>query len=209
MKKILKFIMYAFLVLIGIGILSAIFGGGDEETTDPAPDTDEELVEEGIEEEAPEEEAPEEEAPEEEDVDEVAGIGDTIELEEMSYTVHGVDKATQVGENEFLTEEAGSGAIFYVIDVEVHNGGSESVTVDSNLFSLVTEDGTTYDPDSMATQYANEGGAAFFLESVNPGLSLEGNLVFEVPEGLQQDELSLNVREGIFSTNEGLIRLSE
>jgi len=49
---------------------------------------------------------------------------------------------------------------------------------------LVDSAGRTYDADSMATAYANLN-ANTLIAAINPGNSVQGGIVFDVPDGTQ------------------------
>ncbi|WP_018392541.1 DUF4352 domain-containing protein [Bacillus sp. 37MA] len=92
---------------------------------------------------------------------------------------------------------------FTLIKVNVTNEGDEAITVDSNFFKLLSG-GKTYKADGSAAIYANDD-TGFFLESVNPGVALEGYVVFDVPADLPNPQLQ--VQTGFWGTETGIINL--
>lgn len=182
--------------LIAIIIVVGLVGGGGDETEtkdDIAADTtsESELVSESSQEEA-------------ESVEEtqVYSIGDTVDVGDVTYVVNSVDSATNVG-GEYGQNSKGT---YLLVNVTVTNNGDESLTVDNSLFKLLN-DGKEYDSDSAAGIYANDD-SSFFLESVNPELSLTGNVVFDVSDTvINSESKQLQVSTGFWGTETGLIDL--
>lgn len=197
-----KFFKIGCLGIIGIvvlvAILGALAGGGAEEET---PETNtaapaEETATEETTEEAPAEEAAEE--PAEEPVEE-AGIGTEVKVGDVYFTANEVTTATNVGGEYGVTAQSQ----FTIVNVTVRNEKNEAITVDSSFFKLLSGE-RTYDSDGTAAIYANED-ADFFLTSVNPGVSLTGNVVFDVPADLENPQMQ--VQTGFFGTETGIINL--
>lgn len=182
--------------LIAIIIVVGLVGGGGDETetqSDIAADTtgESELVSESSQEEA-------------ESVEEtqVYSIGETVDVGDVTYVVNSVDSATNVG-GEYGQNSKGT---YLLVNVTVTNNGDESLTVDNSLFKLLN-DGKEYDSDSAAGIYANDD-SSFFLESVNPELSLTGNVVFDVSDTvINSESKQLQVSTGFWGTETGLIDL--
>lgn len=192
--------------VIVVIILVGAFGGDDEaekaveEVTEPAEavaaeETKEEVTEEKTEEPA-EEEAKEEEPPAEEPN---PGIGEEIIVGDVHFTVNETSTAQNVG-GEYGVDAQSQ---FLILNVTIQNEKNEAVTVDSSFFKLLSGE-RTYDSDGTAAIYANDD-ASFFLESVNPGVALTGNVVFDVPADLEN--MQLQVQTGFFGTETGLIDL--
>lgn len=182
--------------LIAIIIVVGLVGGGGDETetqSDIAADTtsESEIVSESSQEEA-------------ESVEEtqVYSIGETVDVGDVTYVVNSVDSATNVG-GEYGQNSKGT---YLLVNVTVTNNGDESLTVDNSLFKLLN-DGKEYDSDSAAGIYANDD-SSFFLESVNPELSLTGNVVFDVSDTvINSESKQLQVSTGFWGTETGLINL--
>lgn len=224
-----KWVVIILLVIIAFSACVAALGGGEEGTTaessnEEATPTASDSTEESTEEETSENEITEEDLPNEEESDaneqtddEVAedaespdtSIGENLEVGNMSYVVNEVYTADQVGPSMF-PETANE--TYVVINLSVTNNGSEAVTVDSNFFKMVIE-GNTLDADSAASMSANQNDNgeitnSFFLENLNPGSTLSGNIVFDINESLANNqEKILQVQEGMFGTKTGTISL--
>jgi len=57
------------------------------------------------------------------------------------------------------------------------------------------------------TTYGMNNDNSFFLESVNPNMSLAGKIIFDVPQSVAEGDAQLQVSEGMWGTNTGLINL--
>lgn len=199
----LKIVGIVFAIFIGLAIIGAMLGGeeqvANEETTPVTggEGTNEENVNEEVED---TENVNKDEASENEEVVEIAGIGEQINVSDVFFTVNDVSTATNVG-GEYGQDAQSQ---FTIINVTVQNEKNEPITVDSNFFKLLSGE-RTYEADGTAGMYANED-ADFFLTSVNPGVSLTGNVVFDVPADLT--DLILQVQTGFWGTETGQIKLN-
>lgn len=87
--------------------------------------------------------------------------------------------------------------MYWLIRVGVENKDKESRTIDASMFQLIGPDGIKYDPDSTANIYANDD-THFFLEKINPGISIEGFVVFDMPQNITDtDDFILRVNSGV------------
>jgi len=107
-----------------------------------------------------------------------------------------VTVAPAVGEDFFSLEANGQ---FWIIGVAVKNEDSEARMVDTSMFSLIGPDGIEYEPDTEADIYVNSGGKSFFLEEINPGITAQSFIVFDMPPELegQMDQFKLRVQSGV------------
>lgn len=193
------FARHKFLTVIGAIILIIIFansfgGGPDAPSTATKPAATAEAEKAPVaeqEESAPQEQASAEpaaaEEPGAEPVEEDAGgyrIGDVAMVGDMSYRVISAQTATEVGPSFALTKAKGT---FLVLKIEVTNNANESALVDSSFFALKSGE-KKYDADSTASLWANTqedgGNNSFFLESLNPDLTMDGIVVFDVSESV-------------------------
>ena len=187
-----------FWLLVVIVVGGALSSGDDE--TEPANDnaTAENAPETESKVESSEIETVEETEPEEK----AFTIGEVVNVGKVAYTVNSVETASNVG-GEYGQNSKGT---YLVVNVTVTNNGDEALTVDNSLFKLVN-DGKEYDSDTTAGLYANED-VSFFLESVNPELSLTGNLVFDVSDTvINSSTKQLKVSTGFWGTEIELINL--
>ncbi|MFP3322109.1 DUF4352 domain-containing protein [Planococcus sp. SIMBA_160] len=199
MKKVFKVGCLGILGLFALIVVAALVFGGEEESATTSTETESSApAADSTETEATEEEPAEEEAAEE-PAAETAGIGEEVQVGDVFFTVNEISSASNVGGEYGVTAQSQ----FTIVNVTVRNEKNEAITVDNNFFKLLSGE-RTYDSDGSAGIYANED-ADFFLTSVNPGVSLTGNVVFDVPADLEAPQLQ--VQTGFFGTETGVINL--
>lgn len=178
--------------LLVIVLLFVFFTEDEEETNRRKAEEDTELVEDVEAEEDKPEEAEEK----------IAGIGETISVGDVDYTVNDIETATNVG-GEWGKNSKGT---FLIIDVTVANNGNESLRVSDGFFTLLNDD-KEFESDGAAGIYANDEDS-FFLASINPDLSLTGKVIFDVSDAVIDSETKqLQVQTGAWGTEKGLINL--
>ncbi|WP_017624822.1 DUF4352 domain-containing protein, partial [Nocardiopsis chromatogenes] len=119
---------------------------------------------------------------------EAAAIGDTVESGAFAFTVTNVESGvTEVSDESGMLTETPDGQ-YVVVDVTVENIGDESGIFDSSSQTLIDADGKEYSTDTAAEM---TGGTDSFVNEINPGNSVEGQLIFDVPEGVELDTLEL------------------
>lgn len=189
MKKVFKIGCLGF---IGIFLLMAIVGilaGGSDDSATPVAVTDTAA-------DAPEakKEDKKEEAP-----PASTGLGQEVEVGDVFFTAHGTSTAQNIGGEYGVNAQS----MFLIVEVTVRNEKDEALMVDSSFFKLMSGE-RTYDSDGGAGIYANED-TNFFLDKINPGVSVTGNVVFDIPADLADPKLQ--VQTGFFGTETGVITL--
>lgn len=110
----------------------------------------------------------------------------------IRYTVTGVQTTESVG-----TDSVGEDAdgLFVLVTLEMENTGSESLDLTSRPFRLVDQQDREFEVDDQAMLYVDE---SVVFEQLNPGLSKQGVIVFDVaPDG----DYRLRIEpSGLFST---------
>ena len=184
MKKLFKIgcggIVGLFVLILAIGL---IFGETDtkNETTNNASDKKEEQP-----------------------VNKEAGIGEDLSIGKVLFRVNEIGEVNEIkAGNGFLkyTPDA-NGAVFLTVNVTVENKDTKMIQTDSSFFKLISSEGAQYSPSTILV--ADE--KYFLFEGINPGLSLTGNVIFEVPPGL--NDLRLQVQTGYWGTETGKIKLN-
>jgi len=110
---------------------------------------------------------------------EVAKIGQPARDGKFEFTVKGVEcgKST-VGTSPATRQAQGQ---FCFLTVHVKNIGTEQQSLFSANQKLLDDQKTQYSPDDTATAYVSSAGATWFSQ-INPGNSVEGVMVFDVPK---------------------------
>jgi hypothetical protein len=80
---------------------------------------------------------------------------------------------------------------FCLVSVSVTNVADTAETFNDSSQQAIDGKGKTYDVDSAAGTYANKDSSTF-LESINPGNTVKGDLVFDVPEGTKLSAVVLH-----------------
>ena len=136
------------------------------------------------------------------------GVGDVVTVGDVEYTLNSVEIADSLG-NEYLS--ATPQGKYLVVNLTVKNNGNEALLVDSSLFTL--KDGEkTFEADSEGSMYANQdesgNSIGFFLEEMNPDISMDGTIAFDVSEEQANSQTTqLQVSTGFWGTETELINL--
>ncbi|WP_230976527.1 DUF4352 domain-containing protein [Georgenia wutianyii] len=154
-------------VVLGVGA-AAVGGGGDEPTPAATPAADAPAA-------APEETA-EDEAPEAAPVD-LPKIGDAVRDGKFEFTVTAVETGVAAVGNDLFGEEAQGQ--FVLVHMTVANIGDEAQMLSGSNQTLVDDQGRQHSANSSAAIYLDD--ADTFLNDINPGNSVEGVVVFDVP----------------------------
>lgn len=193
-------ILLAVLFVIGLAT-----GGDDKEKADTTANNSDAVDQ--VKKEDPQKEAPKKEAPKKED--KMFSIGEEVSVGDMVYVVNNVEVSNQVGPSVLPTTASGT---FLIANVTVLNKGNKAVTVDSSFFKLVDGE-KEFEADSIASMSANQGEMgqidnSFFLQKLNPDVSLSGNVVFDISEDQAVSSgNALRVQTGAFGTQKAVIKL--
>ena len=85
---------------------------------------------------------------------------------------------------------------FLLCVIGVKNIGNEQQYFSESEQKLLNAEGQQFSPDTTATLY-NSGDNDVFLSQINPGNSVEGVLVFDIPEG--QTPVAAELHDSAFS----------
>jgi hypothetical protein len=118
-----------------------------------------------------------------EESQEIYKTGDVLVIDDIEFEVLSITTEEEVG-NEFLNTTANG--IFLIVELEITNNGSDSITVDTNNFTLINDD-VRFDADTLASMYVNDD-VDFFLTNLNPTTSLTGFVVFDLSEDMANSE---------------------
>jgi len=174
MKKILKWGIIAFVVIMIIG---AISGSGKSTTTTSNSNTGSTST-------------TKKEEPQ-------AKINDTVTDKDLAFTVTGVTTAKTLGNSYTKKEAQGT---FYVVALNIKNVGKETATIDSSMLKVTDSQGRKFDRsiEGQTAKGLSQGKVDMFLQQVQPGLSVNGDIVFDLPD--DATDLKLLVKGGIFGT---------
>ena len=110
----------------------------------------------------------------------MAKVGEVARDGKFEFTVASLECGrASVGTNEYLTKQAQGQ--FCLVNVTVKNIGNEAQTFDSSSQYLYDAANAKFSADGTASLYANPQGSTF-LNQINPGNSVTGIIVFDLPK---------------------------
>lgn len=126
-----------------------------------------------------------------------AKIGEQVQSGDLAFTVNGVKEYQSLG-NTFTSKDAQG--VFKVVSLKIENVGKETKTIDSSMIKLTDSEGRTFERsiDGQTAKGLSQGQVDLFLQQVQPGLSVNGEIVFDVPE--TAEGLAIELRGGLFAT---------
>ncbi|MEU6998988.1 DUF4352 domain-containing protein [Nonomuraea sp. NPDC046570] len=167
-----------FVVLVGgcAALVVSLAGGGDRTTTANA-DRDPGGAKPG--------DKPKKEKPE------APGIGSVVKDGEFSFKVTKLERKARVG-GDFLNKDAQG--VFLLVYVTVKNIGDEQQAFSSSAQKLYAK-GKEYEASAEAAIYLENSKSLY--EEINPGNSVKGIVLFDVPKTLKPDSIELH--DSLFS----------
>lgn len=172
MKKFFKFGCLGIIVLIILIIVIVAVSGGDDENSS----SDDKKTETKAEKPA-----------------KSFAVGDEVKVEDLSFTVNKVEETNEL-KMEYMDSLTTEGK-FIVVDLTVGNNDKKARMIDSEMFRIIGSDGTEYKASSDADMYINDNDLGFFLQEVNPKMTLKGSIAFELPK--DETGYSLQVSSGL------------
>lgn len=125
----------------------------------------------------------------------VAKLNEPVQDGDLAFTATTVETATALG-NQFTKKDAQG--MFQIITLKIENKGKETKTVDSSMISLTDSQGRKFDRsiEGQTAKGLSQGKVDLFLQQVQPGLSVSGDIVFDIPK--EATGLKLFVKGGLF-----------
>lgn len=116
------------------------------------------------------------------------GVGDVVKDGKFSFRITKIDKGlTQVGEDFTASKAQGQ---YILVHVTVRNIGDEAQLFDGAAQKLIDSEDRQYDTDSAAALNLKDSNA--FLNNINPGNSVSGILLFDVPKDFSIKAIELH-----------------
>lgn len=173
----LKALLIGAAVLMGLTVLGTVLKGGGGDTQVSLTNTP------GRTSEAAKPEKPQ--AP---------GLGDVVKDGKFAFKVTKVEKGlSQVGEGFTVSKAQGQ---YVLIHLTVKNIGDEAQMFTDSAQKLIDTKGRQFDADSGAAALGLDGSNAF-LNNINPGNSVKGILLFDVPKNITLKAVELH--DSVFS----------
>ncbi len=133
--------------------------------------------------------APEEGKTEEKPKDDAPGLNTPVEKGKFEFTVVAVENlGTEIGTAPLTTKAQGQ---FVKLDIKVNNISKSAETFLVNYIKLEDAEGRTFDADGSASIYLGAD-ASTWISQINPGNTLEGPVVFDIPADAVPTKLIVN-----------------
>lgn len=130
-------------------------------------------------------------------------IGEIVKVGDVDYLVNHVEVTKTIGD-EYLNTSAQD--TYLVIDVAITNNEKEALSVSDSFFILLNGE-NEYSADSGASIYL--GNDSLIYEEVNPGVTMQGKIIFDVPEAVANSgDSKLQVQTGAWGTEKDIISLA-
>lgn len=117
-----------------------------------------------------------------------AGLGDPVRDGKLEFTVTKIEAGVaEIGDEYFGKEAQGQ---FLLVHVKVENIGDEAQTFFGENFTALDVDDREFSADTEAAIYLDESNS--FINEINPGNTVEGIVVFDVPKDAKITALELH-----------------
>ena len=163
-----------FLVIAGLIILSQLFGGNNSKEK---PETNKTALEESVKKEPVKEEPKEE-----------PKVGDKLIVGDAEIIAKKVFEKTEYKSNNQFIKNVKTKGKFVQVNLEITNKGNESKMFHRSRFKLIDDKNREFDP-SDNFELLSIVDSNLFLKDVNPDMSIDGKLVFEVPADVESYSL--------------------
>jgi glutaredoxin len=173
-------ILTALLILLGIGIVGSVAGGGKKSPSSTSTDIQNETSQQ-----------------EEKKEEVVAGLNTKVQDGDLAFTVLNVEKTKTLG-NSFTSKDAQG--MFHVVSIKIENVGKKTATFDTSMAKVTDSQGREFERsiEGGTAKGMSEGNVDLFLQQVQPGLSVTGDVVFDLPAEIQDPTILL--KGGVFNS---------
>jgi Domain of unknown function (DUF4352) len=171
------------LAIAAILVISGIVGGGqDKNTTQPATQPAVSAPPASL--------APTSAAPAAPKAAPKATIGTPVRDGKFEFTVTGMKPGVPSVGGQYLSKTAQGQ--YVLVTVKVANISDKPQTVFDSNQRLYDGNGRRFDADTAAAIYANDTSSSVFVTPINPGNSIVGTLVFDVPKDVTPTTIELH-----------------
>jgi hypothetical protein len=132
----------------------------------------------------------------------IVPLGTAVNTAKFEILVNGSSNSTRINNGNYLYYEPDTGNEYAIINVTLKNISNEMESFRCSDFQLITlDDSIKYSPSSMIVSSGDE--TFFWLDSMNPSTVKTGNVVFELPQGIDLSTLKLQYNDTwSFDTND-------
>lgn len=178
----------ALLAIVAFIIVITAINGGDDDGTAPAGGSTAAEQDAATNDDGTDGGTDEEPAAEEADEDDAPAIGDAVRDGKFEFVVTDVETGLESVGEEFLSEEAQGQ--FVLVHTTVSNIGDEGQTLYDGDQLLVDTEGRQHSANSMAGMVIEKNDT--FFNEINPGNTVEGVIVFDIPTDAEPASLELH-----------------
>jgi hypothetical protein len=122
--------------------------------------------------------------------EETVSIGEVATAGDVQWVVTDAQRLNELVEEGPSPRPKTEQGSFVVVDFDFTNNGSDPVTLDNASVTLLDSEGRESRPKTDATFYIPEN-RRLLLENVNPGLTRQGRIIFDVPPDATGFELQV------------------
>ncbi|WP_435201875.1 DUF4352 domain-containing protein [Janibacter sp. GS2] len=116
------------------------------------------------------------------------GVGSPVRDGKFEFTVTKVETGVSEVGSEYLTETADGQ--FVLVHITVKNIGDEAQTLFDSEQKLIDAQGRSFATDSTASIFMEDNDV--WINEINPGNTVEGTLVYDMPAGAQPTQIELH-----------------
>lgn len=120
----------------------------------------------------------------------MAGLNEKVTDGDLAFTVLSVNKSKTLGNS--FTQKTAQG-MFYTVSIKIENNGKKTTTFDSSMAKIKDDQGREFERsiDGQTAKGMSQGQVDLFLQQIQPSLSVTGDLVFDLPEGIKNPVITL------------------
>lgn len=115
------------------------------------------------------------------------GFGTKVRDGKFEFVVKSITRKQKIG-SEYLNQKAQGK--FLLVEIKVTNIGDEAQSFLGSNQKLIDKDGREFSSDDTTAMYLDESNS--FIEEINPGNSLTGVVVFDVPKDVEAAKIELH-----------------
>jgi hypothetical protein len=124
----------------------------------------------------------------------ITALGMPTSTAKFEITVNGSSTTERIDNGDFMHYEPDAGNVYAVVNITLKNISNQMESFDNSDFQLLSLDGNIkYSPTSIMITSGEE--TFFWMDSMNPGLSKTGNVVFELPQGIDLSTLKMQYND--------------
>lgn len=111
----------------------------------------------------------------------MAGLNQPAQDEDLVFTVKNVEKVKTLGNSFYPKKSQGT---FYVVNVNIENKGKKTVIFDTSMAKVKDSEGREFERsiDGQTAKIMQDSKTDLFLQQIQPSLSVDGSLVFDLPD---------------------------